>query len=69
MIIFSAVITLMPVSWFPEHRGKVIGFVMAGHGLSQTLFSPLQTLVVNPDNISPVSVREVIIIIIIDINH
>ena len=43
---------------------------MAGHGLSQTLFSPLQTLVVNPDNISPVSVREVIIIIIIiDINQ
>ena len=51
----------MPVTWFPEHRGKVIGFVMASHGLAQTVFSPLQTLVVNPANVSPVSVREEII--------
>ena len=52
----------MPVTWFPDHRGKVIGFVMAGHGLAQTVFSPLQTLVVNPENIAPVSVREEIIV-------
>ena len=61
---YSAVITVMPVTWFPEHRGKVIGFVMAGHGLAQTVFSPLQTLVVNPANIPPVSVRQEILGII-----
>ena len=55
MIIFSAVITLMPVSWFPEHRGKVIGFVNGGFGLASTVFSPLQSILVNPANIPPAS--------------
>ena len=45
----------MPVTWFPEHRGKVIGFVNGGFGLASTVFSPIQSLLVNPDNVSPVT--------------
>ena len=45
----------MPVSWFPDHRGKVIGFVNGGQGLASTVFSPVQSLLVNPHNVSPVS--------------
>ena len=52
--IFS-VTTVMPVTWFPDHRGKVIGFVNGGFGLASTVFSPLQSLLVNPHNVSPVS--------------
>ena len=35
-----AVVTIVtmtaPVMWFPQHRGKVIGFVNSGFGLSST---------------------------------
>ena len=49
------VTTVMPITWFPEHRGKVIGFVNGGFGLASTVFSPLQSLLVNPANIPPTS--------------
>ena len=26
----------LPVTWFPDHRGKVIGFIASGFGLSST---------------------------------
>ena len=26
----------MPVTWFPQHRGKVIGFIASGFGLAST---------------------------------
>ena len=26
----------LPVTWFPQHRGKVIGFIAGGFGLSST---------------------------------
>jgi len=45
---------LIPVTWFPQHKGKVIGIVTSGFGFSSTLFIPLQTLLINPSNISPV---------------
>ena len=45
---------VIPVTWFPaEHRGKVCGIVNSGFGLSPTLFSPIQSLLVNPQNIPP----------------
>ena len=47
----------MAVSWFPNHRGKVIGFVNGGVGLAPTVFSPLQSLIVNPDNVYPTSIN------------
>ena len=45
---------VIPVTWFPaEHRGKVCGIVNSGFGLSPTVFSPIQSLLVNPQNIPP----------------
>lgn len=48
---------LIPVTWFPDSKGKVVGFISAGFGLSSLVFTPLQTLLINPDNISPVIER------------
>jgi len=45
---------LIPVTWFPQHKGKVIGMITSGYGFSSTLFIPLQTLLINPDNMAPV---------------
>ena len=45
---------LIPVSWFPNHKGKVIGVVASGFGFSSFVFSPIQTLIINPLNIPPV---------------
>ena len=28
----------LPVTWFPSHRGKVLGFINGGFGLSATVF-------------------------------
>jgi len=44
---------LIPVTWFPEHRGKVLGVVTSGYGLSSTVFSPIQTFLINPSNAAP----------------
>ena len=44
---------LIPVTWFPEHKGKVIGIITSGYGFSSTVFIPLQTLLINPSNIPP----------------
>ena len=45
---------VIPVTWFPtEHRGKVCGIVNSGFGLSPTVFSPIQSLLVNSKNIPP----------------
>lgn len=45
---------LIPVTWFPEHKGKVIGIITSGYGFSSTVFAPIQTLMINPSNIPPV---------------
>ena len=44
---------LIPVTWFPQHKGKVIGMITSGYGFSSTIFIPLQTLLINPANIPP----------------
>ena len=46
---------MMAVTSFPRHKGKVIGFIQGGFSLASTVFSPLQSLVVNPSNIPPTS--------------
>ena len=56
LAILSLVTMVLPVTWFPDHRGAVIGFIASGFGLSSTVFSPLQTVLVNPDNVPPVVV-------------
>ena len=45
---------LLTVPWFPDHRGKVVGVITSGYGLSSTVFVPIQTFIVNPSNIAPV---------------
>lgn len=57
MNIIQLVTLSMPVSWFPEHRGKVIGLINCGFGLSATVFSPIQTVLVNPNNIKQEMVK------------
>ena len=51
-VIVLSTLTL-PVTWFPDHRGKVIGFINCGMGLGTTVFAPLQSILVNPNNIAP----------------
>ncbi|XP_023342097.1 uncharacterized protein LOC111711868 isoform X2 [Eurytemora carolleeae] len=46
----------IPCSWFPNRKGLVIGIIFAGFGLSPAVFSPLQTLIINPDNTPPLEV-------------
>ena len=63
---------LIPVTWFPDHKGlvsrhqnpqpvtlgrQVLGIVTSGFGLSSTVFSPLQTLLINPSNLPPLRVK------------
>ena len=36
---------------------KVLGIVTSGFGLSSTVFSPLQTFLINPNNLSPMKVK------------
>jgi len=47
-------VMLIPVTWFPNKRGTVVGFIAAGFGLASTVFTPLQTFIINPDNVLPV---------------
>ena len=51
--IIMLVCLTLPVTWFPDHRGKVIGFICGGFGLSSTVFAPLQSVLVNPENVAP----------------
>ena len=36
LAIINIVTMTLPVTWFPDHRGKVIGFIASGFGLSST---------------------------------
>ncbi|KAL7057599.1 hypothetical protein AAHC03_016537 [Spirometra sp. Aus1] len=41
--------------WFPKHRPFVVGIIAAGLGLGSLVFSPIQTAVINPQNIQNLS--------------
>ena len=41
-------LSVLPVTWYPERRGLVLGVVMAAYGLSSTVMAPLQTFIINP---------------------
>ena len=45
------------LQWFPGKRGAVGSIVIAGSGFGATLWIPLQTLFVNPNNIAAVEVE------------
>ena len=36
LALVTIVTMTLPVTWFPDHRGKVIGFIASGFGLSST---------------------------------
>ena len=36
LALVTLVTMTLPVTWFPDHRGKVIGFIASGFGLSLT---------------------------------
>lgn len=38
--------------WFPRNKGLLTGIIVAGFGFGGLIFTPLQTLYLNPDNLS-----------------
>ncbi len=40
------------VQWFPQHRATVVGIIASGFGLGALIFTPIQTAVINPDNLA-----------------
>ncbi|VDL19814.1 unnamed protein product [Hymenolepis diminuta] len=37
-------------SWFPNHRGLVVGICTCGFGAGAIILTPIQTLIINPNN-------------------
>lgn len=38
------------INWAPEKVGLVSGIVAAGFGISSSIFAPIQTRIINPEN-------------------
>ena len=51
MVAVACVINWSP----PEMVGFASGIVAAGFGISSTIFAPIQTRIVNPENFAPMS--------------
>ncbi|BHF74373.1 hypothetical protein SprV_0501745900 [Sparganum proliferum] len=49
-----SVIFQVASSWFPEKRATVVGIISSGLGLGALVFTPIQTNVINPDDLQPV---------------
>nr|CAH8871712.1 unnamed protein product [Trichobilharzia regenti] len=43
-------------SWFPKRRGLIVGLVVGGFGLGALVFTPIQTALINPNNVQVDSV-------------
>ena len=41
------------VQWVPQYKGVVLGLLLAGLGLSPFVFIPIQTSLINPNNLQP----------------
>lgn len=41
------------VEWVPQYKGIVLGLLLAGLGLSPFVFIPMQTTLINPNNLQP----------------
>lgn len=48
--------TTIPVEWYPQRRSTIIGIIYGGFGLS-SIFSPLQSLIINPKNLAPTRIN------------
>ncbi|CUT98823.1 oxalate:formate antiporter [Echinococcus multilocularis] len=46
-----SVIFSVASSWFPEHRATVVGIISSGFGLGALVFTPIQTAIINPNNL------------------
>ena len=46
-------LTTVVMQWFPNRKGLVFGIVSSGTCLSSSLFVPLQTVFINPNNLIP----------------
>ncbi|BHF83955.1 hypothetical protein SprV_0902710400 [Sparganum proliferum] len=38
-------------SWFPKHRGLIVGLCVCGFGAGAIVLTPVQTAIINPENI------------------
>lgn len=45
----------VPMSWFPEHKGKIMGIVIAGYGISSTIMNQVQLAITNPNDVEAIS--------------
>nr|VZI54291.1 unnamed protein product [Spirometra erinaceieuropaei] len=50
-----SVIFQVASSWFPAHRATVVGIIASGFGLGALVFTPIQTRIINPNDIQPTS--------------
>ncbi|VDK81899.1 unnamed protein product [Dibothriocephalus latus] len=48
-----SVIFQVASSWFPGKRTTVVGIISAGLGLGALVFTPIQTEIINPDDLQP----------------
>ncbi|BHF74361.1 hypothetical protein SprV_0501744700 [Sparganum proliferum] len=48
-----SVIFQVASSWFPAHRATVVGIIASGFGLGALVFTPIQTRIINPNDIQP----------------
>ncbi|KAM3174646.1 hypothetical protein ACTXT7_010120 [Hymenolepis weldensis] len=48
-----SVIFSIAQSWFPNSRATVVGIISSGFGLGALVFTPIQTAIINPNNLRP----------------
>ncbi|VDD84238.1 unnamed protein product [Mesocestoides corti] len=46
-----AIIFSVAASWFPARRALIVGLIVGGFGLGALVFTPIQTMYINPDNV------------------
>ncbi|VDP52324.1 unnamed protein product [Schistosoma mattheei] len=62
---YSVVLTVA-ASWFPDHRGLIVGMVAGGFGLGALVFTPIQTALINPNNVKVNNVTRYTVLFYID---
>ncbi|VDQ04278.1 unnamed protein product, partial [Trichobilharzia regenti] len=46
-----SVVMAVAAKWFPKRRFLVVGLVVGGFGLGALVFTPIQTAIINPNNV------------------
>ncbi|VDD81082.1 unnamed protein product [Mesocestoides corti] len=46
-----SVLFSLAAEWFPKHRAVVIGIILGGFGMGALVFTPIQTALINPNNL------------------